>query len=94
MQNLETVKTILKKHYDLNTNPTFIFGSRANGTNREDSDLDILIEDKDITPSIMTSLHEDFEQSNILYKVDIILKSRIDSEFFNNIKNDLKPLYD
>jgi predicted nucleotidyltransferase len=92
MKDLLTVKSILIKHYDLKENPTYIFGSRANNTKRADSDLDILIMDKTINPETVTLINEEFEESTLLYKVDIVLKSRVDNQFFKKIESQLKPL--
>ncbi|MBT4791105.1 MAG: nucleotidyltransferase domain-containing protein [Halobacteriovoraceae bacterium] len=92
MINLRTVKSILLKHYDLRENPTFIFGSRSNDSNRPDSDLDILIDDKTITPDIVSRLDEAFEESDLTYKVDIILRTRIDDSFYLKIAPDLKKI--
>ena len=92
MKDLKIVKSILEKHYNLKKNPTYIFGSRANNTHRENYDLDILINDKDISAEIVTYLNEDFEESSLLYKVDIVLKSRIDNDFYSKIENSLKPI--
>lgn len=92
MTDLKTVKSILSSHYDLNKNPTFIFGSRATKTNRPDSDLDVLIEDNELPSSTLTFLKESFEDSELHFKVDIVLKSRIDEVFFNKIAKNLKRL--
>ena len=87
MNDLKIVKNILEKFYDLHSNPTFIFGSRANNTHREDSDLDILIEDTSLESSKISFLNEAFEQSSLRYKVDLVLKSRINEDFYIKIKN-------
>jgi predicted nucleotidyltransferase len=92
MNDLKTVKSILSKHYDISENPTYIFGSRANGTHRPDSDLDILIDDSNIKPETVSLISEEFEECDILYKVDIVLKSRIDIEFYKKVESQLKPL--
>ena len=89
MTDLKIVKTILSKHYTLDENPTYIFGSRASKTHRPDSDLDILIDDQNIAPENISYLNEEFEESSLLYKVDIVLKSRIDDEFYQKIKPSL-----
>lgn len=89
MQDLEIVKEILEKNIDLGLNKVFIFGSRASGTNRENSDLDLLIIDQNISSATVTKIEEDFEDSKLLYKVDIVLKSRITDEFFEKIEKDL-----
>ena len=55
-----------------------------------DSDLDILIVDKvTIRPQIVPLLEEAFENSDLPYKIDIVIKSRISDEFYNRIKPDL-----
>ena len=73
-------------------NPTYIFGSRANNTNRPDSDLDIFIDDSSISSETVSFINEEFENSDVLYKVDIVLKSRIDHEFYSKIKSELKKI--
>lgn len=92
MSDLKIVKQILLRHYSLSENPSFVFGSRANNTNRADSDLDILVMDNNISSEIVTFLNEDFENSNIPFKVDIVLRSRVDDDFFNKIKDSLKKI--
>ena len=86
MKDLNTVKHILSKHYDMETNPTYIFGSRALTTHRPDSDLDILIDDHNIKSETVSFITEEFEESSLLFKVDIVLKSRIDKTFFDQLK--------
>ena len=92
MKDLKIVKEILERHYNLDKNETYIFGSRARGNHREDSDLDILIIDNDISAHVITRLEEEFEESNLLYKVDLVLRSRIDDSFYNKIKDQLTRL--
>lgn len=92
MQDLKIVKKILEAHFDLQQNKVFLFGSRALGTHRENSDLDLLIIDRNISPSTITKLEEAFEESELKFKVDIVLRSRIADEFFQKIEKDLKEL--
>lgn len=92
MNDLKTVREILEKFYDLKLNPTFYFGSRASSTHRKNSDLDIFIDDKTIKPSDMSYMQEAFEQSSLPFKIDIVLKSRIDDSFYNSIRHELRPL--
>lgn len=94
MNDLKIVKQILSKHFSLADNPTYIFGSRANNTHRPNSDLDILIDDKNIAPETVTKVNEDFEESSLTYKVDIVLKSRIDKRFYNNIQSSIVSIED
>ena len=92
MNDLKIVKNILSQQYHLSENPTFIFGSRSNGTHRPDSDLDILIEDTNLKPETVTLLEEQFEASSLTYKIDLVLKSRIDADFYNKIQPSLKSI--
>ena len=92
MNEIEIIKSILSARYNMSENKTFIFGSRAKGAHRPDSDLDILIMDKNIRPEVVSYLNEDFEKSEIPYKVELVLKSRIDSHFYDKIKAELKEI--
>jgi predicted nucleotidyltransferase len=90
MKELSSIKSILVKHIDCDRNEVYYFGSRARKNNRENSDLDILIhDDSPIAPEIVTMLVEDFEESNLPFKVDLVFRSRITNEFFEKIKKDL-----
>lgn len=92
MSDFDKVKEILARFYSLDKNKTYIFGSRSNNTHRKDSDLDIFIEDNSIGASDVAKINEAFDESDLLYKVDIVLKSRIDDDFYTKILPDLKPL--
>ena len=92
MQNFDLVKYILEQHINLDKNPAFIFGSRTTSSFRDSSDLDILILDESISPAVVTKLQEAFEESDLLFKVDLVLRSRISDEFFRQIKDSLVPL--
>ena len=92
MKDLKIIKEILSKHYDLEKNPTYLFGSRVNNTHRPNSDLDIFIDDSTILPETVAYLEEEFEESSLSYKIDIVLRSRIDDTFYAKIKNALKEI--
>ena len=90
MKEINKLKEILSRYIDVTKNEVYCFGSRATGTNRPNSDIDILILDHNlIEPSSIAKLTEEFEESNIPYKVDIVLRSRITEEFYNKIKTSL-----
>ena len=88
MNDLKSVSNILKQHIDLNKNVAYIFGSRATQSHRPDSDLDVLIMDTDIPGETVAFLQEAFEESDLPYKVDLVLRSRISDEFYQNIQGD------
>lgn len=90
MKEISKIKEILSRYIDVTKNEVYYFGSRATGTHRPNSDLDILILDHNlIESSNIAKLTEEFEESNIPYKVDIVLRSRITDEFYNKIKTSL-----
>ena len=68
----------------------YIFGSRAQNTATEYSDVDIALKAKDVIDlNVILNLKAIFQDSNFPYKVDIIDLKNIDEKFFNIIKNDL-----
>jgi predicted nucleotidyltransferase len=79
---LELVKTILRKHLPESTK-IYAFGSRAKGTAKPFSDLDLAIDadGKKLPAKVMTNLRSDFEESNLDYKIDIIDFNDISPEF-------------
>ena len=66
----------------------FVFGSRTKGTAKKFSDLDLLIKDP-IDSCALIHLKNEFEESTILYKVDVVLWDKIDDNFRSIIKDDL-----
>lgn len=80
MANTELKNFINKISSKYNLKKVILFGSRANGTNREDSDIDLMVEYNTPTVSIFTTvglMQEIQEKFNV--PVDIIrypLKNR------------------
>lgn len=63
-----------------------IFGSRARGTNRPFSDVDILINSGRIIPlATMGELRESFETSNLPFRVDLVDEHTVSREFLQQI---------
>ncbi|MCE5315947.1 MAG: nucleotidyltransferase domain-containing protein [Parachlamydia sp.] len=80
----EIVKAILAKyHYSF-----YAFGSRVKGHPKRFSDLDICFFD-DIPWNVRSHIDEDFEESDLPYKVDVIDWNTCDKNFQNLIKKDL-----
>ena len=57
----------------------FVFGSRVDGSYKDFSDLDILVERK--TDTKLYKLKNELEESNITIKVDIIDSNLVDEDF-------------
>ena len=72
----------------------YIFGSRAKGTNKEYSDIDIAVKcnDKKISADVLGNLLITFTDSTLPYEVDIVDLNAIDEKFKTLIKNDLVEL--
>ena len=71
----------------------YVFGSRAKGTAKKFSDLDICFFEN-IPLNVQSHLEEDFEESNLPYTVDLINWSNCDYSFQQAIEKDLIPIID
>lgn len=70
-----------------------IFGSRAKGTARKTSDLDlVLMTKKPLEFSILADLKEAFSESDLSFKVDIVDWSDISESFQKLIEKDKRVL--
>lgn len=58
----------------------WLFGSRAMGTYRPNSDIDLVLEGDHITLSDVAAVLSEIELTTIPYKVDIVIKHKITSE--------------
>lgn len=78
---LKNIKEILHKYLPADVH-MFIYGSRATQSYRTFSDVDIGIESpQPISPAIIDSLHEAFEESDIPYIVTVTDFSKTSQKF-------------
>ena len=71
----------------------YMFGSRARQSPRPDSDLDLLLDVHGNVPlSTLAQLRDALEESDLPFRVDVVLRADVDPEFFQRIKDDLIPL--
>ena len=76
------IKNILFKFLDSQKDKAFIFGSRATGTSRRFSDIDIGVKsEKKIDTILLSDIKEVFEESNIPYTVDVVDFSQVSDKF-------------
>lgn len=66
----------------------YAFGSRAKGRQRKFSDLDLCSTDH-IPLNVYGQIEEDFEESDLPFKVDIVLWSNMTPKFQTIIQEDL-----
>lgn len=84
LMHKKIVLEILKK-YNITA---YAFGSRAKNKAKEYSDLDLCI--KNMTDkSTLRKIQDEFEESDLPFKVDIIIWDDITDSFKNNITKDL-----
>lgn len=79
----EYIKIIIDiiRKYEINSEIRLI-GSRAQGTARKNSDIDIVImTDSPLSINMMGNLRDDFSLSDIPYKVDLVDWSRSEKHF-------------
>lgn len=88
-RHLNFIKETLKKYIPNPDAKFYIFGSRAKGTYKEYSDVDIAIDSLDLTSAIKRKLELEFESSTFPYEVDIVDLNTIKERFKNLIKDDL-----
>lgn len=86
-KHLLIIQNILKK-YDFSF---YVFGSRITDKVKKFSDLDLLYFD-DIPDLVLSHIVEDFEQSDLPYKVDIVSYNKCDDEFKKIIGDHYSPL--
>ncbi len=78
------IQDILKKYpYTF-----YVFGSRTKGSQKHFSDLDLCFNDA-IPMNIQAHIDEDFEESDLPFKVDLMDWNLMAPEFKEIIKNDL-----
>ncbi|MBW2185525.1 MAG: hypothetical protein BA874_05770 [Desulfuromonadales bacterium C00003068] len=86
----QTLVSILRKH---DADHIGIFGSRARGDERADSDLDVLVGFQQ-TKSLLTLVSIEQELSDALgIKVDLLTESAISPYLIKRIKAQLKVIY-
>lgn len=95
--HLKIIHRILNKYLS-NSSSVWVFGSRAKGTARKYSDLDLAIDvdQQPLSLSMMTSILDDFEESDLPYKVDkvdIVDWNTISDEFRRTILSDRKSIF-
>lgn len=87
--HLEIVKRILRKNLTPQAQ-VWVFGSRAVGTPKKYSDLDLAISlGYPLSLEMLANLKEDFDESDLPYKVDIVDWLTISDSFREKIQKTL-----
>jgi len=81
------IKQILAQY--LQKTPWRIFGSRAKGSAKRYSDLDIaLLTEKPISLALLSALEEAFADSDLSFKIDLVDWQRLTPEFQKKIQSE------
>ena len=66
----------------------YAYGSRVKGKAEKYSDLDLCYQEE-IPLNVLSHIHEDFENSNLPFKVDLVFWGWMDERFQELIRGDL-----
>ena len=90
---IQIIKNILKNH--ISNGKVYIFGSRVKDTNKKFSDIDIVIDiNAKLSLNEMSRIKDDFEESDLIYIVDIIDYNAVDNSFKSIIDNEKVLIYE
>jgi|GEM_PF-512760 len=82
---LHAVQEILAQHFPPGAQKIWVFGSRANGRPRADSDLDLLF-DPPLPLVTRAKLSEAFEESSLSFEVDLVNREDLAPEYRDRIE--------
>ncbi len=68
-RDMQTLTDIFKKYPEVKD--VFLFGSRAKGTFKQGSDIDLAIMNAGVSDKTIRDIKVDFEESNLPYNVDL-----------------------
>jgi predicted nucleotidyltransferase len=68
----------------------YLYGSRAHGDNRWNSDYDLWI-DGEISGRILSELIEEIEESFVPFKVEIVTTPQLTGRFGERVKQEARP---
>ena len=89
---LEIVQHILLKHMPAGVK-VWVFGSRANWTTKDSSDLDLALEGQGkLSHKVLGALKDAFEDSSLPYTVDVVDFNRIGDSFKQIVESQRTPL--
>ena len=90
--HLEIVQGILREHLPVGVK-VWVFGSRANWTTKDSSDLDLALEGENaLSHKLLGVLKDAFEDSTLPYTVDVVDLHRISGSFRPIVESQRVPL--
>lgn len=80
VRDITTLHTLLRKYESISR--VHIFGSRALGTFKKGSDIDLAIMNEGVPERDLTQLMSDFSESSLPYRVDLIDFTKLNHKEF------------
>jgi predicted nucleotidyltransferase len=92
-KHTDTIRRILRGYFHGTPLTAYVFGSRTGRWYHPESDLDLLLDtEADIPLNKLARLKGAFEDSDLPFRVDVVLRSEISPEFYQRIRQELIPL--
>jgi len=83
------IRQALRKHIPTQV-PIYLYGSRAQGDNRWNSDYDLWI-DGEIPVSILRALNDELDESFVPFRVEIVTTPQLTGLFGERVKQEAIP---
>lgn len=81
-ESFDLIRDTIYKHLSKEEYGAFVFGSRADGTARRWSDIDVGIRGaKQVPGSLIEIVREELEESDIPYKVEVVDFAKVSDKF-------------
>lgn len=77
-EDFTAIKSVVQKHQKINT--VILFGSRAMGTHRNGSDIDLALMGNQLELNDLLALSADFDDLDLPYQFDVIDYNRIEEQ--------------
>ena len=77
IDSIQSLKNFLIEYFKNKDVEIYLFGSRAKGKERRYSDIDIAVSSKEDLKYEIARLKEIIEESNLIYKVDLVELKKI-----------------
>ncbi|MCH8568979.1 MAG: nucleotidyltransferase domain-containing protein [Balneolales bacterium] len=91
-EDINKIQNVFERHNSIEE--VVIFGSRAKGTFKPYSDIDLTLIGKEINLTQLNTVEQELDELNLPYKFDISIYRQIkNEEFLNHIKRVEKQFY-
>lgn len=85
----EFLRRLVRENFPDGT-PVYLFGSRARGDARWNSDFDLWIDAQDVPPSTLSHLQEALEESFVPFRVDIVTTAQLAGRFGRVVREEAR----